>query len=296
MQRRYVTTDVFTTTAFGGNPLAVVLDPEGLSTAQMQAIAREFNYSETTFVLPPADPAHTARVRIFTPTEELPFAGHPNVGTAVVLARRTAGLSAPVFEELAGLVPLTVERLDGVAVGAELTAPKPFARGPAAPVAEAAAAVGLSAADVLTGRHLPSMASCGLAFLFVELAGREALRRSKPDANLLVSLLKATQSAGIFLYTGANAGDGCAFQARMFFPMDVIIEDPATGSANVALAGLLAACASEPDLDLSVTVGQGYDMGRPSQLGIRAVKRGGWVVSTHVGGRCVEMMTGTIEV
>src|SRR5208283_4356660 len=107
MQRRYITTDVFTDRAFGGNPLAVVLDAGGLSTAQMQAIAREFGYMETTFVLPPADPAHTAQVRIFTPGSELPFAGHPNVGTALVVARRaTPPPSQVVFEEAAGLVPL----------------------------------------------------------------------------------------------------------------------------------------------------------------------------------------------
>src|SRR3984885_15879207 len=131
MQRRYITVDVFTDRAFGGNPLAVVLDAEGLSTAQMQAIANEFNYSETTFVLPPRVSEHTAHVRIFTPRIEVPFAGHPNVGTAVVVAREwEANGRAPVdrfvFEEAAGLVSMRLLRDGGVVVGAELTAPEPL--------------------------------------------------------------------------------------------------------------------------------------------------------------------------
>ena len=294
MQRRYVTTDVFTTTAFGGNPLAVVLDAEGLTTAQMQAVAREFNYSETTFVLPPADPAHTAHVRIFTPAEELPFAGHPNVGTAVVLARRTPGLAGVVFEEAAGLVPLVLEHEDGVVVGAELTAPKPFARGHAAGAADVAGPVGLAEADVSLATHLPSAGSCGLAFLFAELASREALRRAVPQGSTLPGLLQAVGASGIFLYTRDAAEAGCDVQARMFYPLgSTFIEDPATGSANVALAGLLASCADAADVDLALTVGQGFDMGRPSLLRVSADKRGGWVIATRVGGRCVEMMQGT---
>src|ERR1700739_420014 len=129
MQRRYVTVDVFTDRAFGGNPLAVVLDAGGLSTKQMQAIAAEFNYSETTFVLPPRDSAHDAEVRIFTVTTELPFAGHPNVGTAFVLANRAAKPPARLkFEEGAGLVPVEILTKDGSVVGAELTAPQPLSK------------------------------------------------------------------------------------------------------------------------------------------------------------------------
>lgn len=296
MQRRYVTTDVFTDRAFGGNPLAVVLDAEGLSPAQMQAIAREFNYSETTFVLPPANPAHTAQVRIFTPAAEMPFAGHPNVGTAVVLARRTPGLTHVVFEEAAGLVPLVIEHAAGMAIGAELQAPVAFARGPAAAVDEAAAAVGLAEADVSLLTHLPSTASAGLPFLFVNLASRDALRRARPEAARLPALLQATAAAGLFVYTQDMPPQGCDVAARMFFPLDSIIEDPATGSANVALAGLLASCRAEADYHLILHVAQGDDMGRPSRLRARAEKIGGWVMSTHVGGQCVMMMEGTLAV
>ena len=129
MQRRYITCDVFTDRAFGGNPLAVVLDAGGLSTAQMQAIAREFNYSETTFVLPPHEPAHDAQVRIFTVRSEIPFAGHPNVGTAFVLATQAERPPARLlFEEKAGLVPVEILTEQDRVVSTELTAPQPLKR------------------------------------------------------------------------------------------------------------------------------------------------------------------------
>ncbi len=166
MQRRYITVDVFTDRAFGGNPLAVVLDAGGLSTAQMQAIATEFNYSETTFVLPPQDSAHDAQVRIFTVRSEIPFAGHPNVGTAFVLATQAAKPPARLqFEEKAGLVPIEILTGEGGVVGAELTAPQPLKRSTQLSAERAAACLSLSAADVKTDRHSPQIASVGLPFL-----------------------------------------------------------------------------------------------------------------------------------
>ena len=289
MQRRYVTIDVFTDRAFGGNPLAVVLDAMGLTTAQMQALAREFNYSETTFVLPPADPANTAHVRIFTPVFEMPFAGHPNVGTALVLARRTTDAPARLlFEEAAGLVAMRI-----TPAGAELTAPRPFTRGADAGAAEVAASLGLAPADLLTGAHPPTVGSVGAAFLFAELATRAALRDARPDAARLAPLLGATQTVGIFAYTKDGADAARDLHARMFFPAGGIIEDPATGSAAVALAAFLAALRPEADLEFAARIGQGEDMGRPSLLHTRAVKRGGGVVSAHVGGQGVEMMQGS---
>ena len=182
--RRYVTVDVFTDSPFTGNPLAVVLDAEGLDTAAMQAIATEFNYSETTFVLPPQDAAHSARVRIFTPTCEVPFAGHPNVGTAVVLAGewQAAGRALPasfVFEELAGLVPVQLQWADGRVVGAELTAPEPLTAGPPVAVEAAARCLGLAPDEILTQTHAPIGASVGLPFLIVEVVSRAALARAR---------------------------------------------------------------------------------------------------------------------
>src|SRR3954451_25207017 len=182
MQRRYVTVDVFTDRPFGGNPLAVVLDAGGLSTAQMQAIATEFNYSETTFVLPPADPAHDAQVRIFTVNREIPFAGHPNVGTAFVLATRAPKLPARLlFEEGAGLVPVEIVTEQGRVVSTEFTAPQPLKRMSHVSAEQAAACLSLPAADVKTDRHAPQIISVGLQFLAVEIASRAALRRARPD-------------------------------------------------------------------------------------------------------------------
>src|SRR5437588_9077965 len=183
MQRRYITVDVFTDRAFGGNPLAVVLDAGGLSTAQMQAIATEFNYSETTFVLPAADPAHDAQVRIFTVRSELPFAGHPNVGTAFVLATQAAKPPARLtFEEIAGLVPVEIQQEGGKVVGAELTAPQPLKRLTSVSIEQAAACLSLSAFDISTDHHAPQVVSVGTPFLVAEVSSREALRRASPDA------------------------------------------------------------------------------------------------------------------
>jgi trans-2,3-dihydro-3-hydroxyanthranilate isomerase len=178
MQRRYITVDVFTDRAFGGNPLAVVLDAGGLSTAQMQAIAIEFNYSETTFVLPPRDSAHDAQVRIFTMTSEIPFAGHPNVGTAFVLAAQVAKPPERfLFEEGAGLVPVEILSEGGSVVGAELTAPQPLSRLTLFSAEQTAATAALSAADVRIDRHPPQIVSVGMPFLVAELNSRCAAAR-----------------------------------------------------------------------------------------------------------------------
>jgi trans-2,3-dihydro-3-hydroxyanthranilate isomerase len=295
MERRYVTGDVFTDRAFGGNPLAVVLDAGGLSTAQMQAIASEFNYAETTFVLPPREPAHDARVRIFTVRAELPFAGHPNVGTAFVLATQAAKPPARLlFEEGAGLVAVEILNEEGKVVGAELTAPQPLGRLTQFSAEQAAACVSLAAADIKTDRHPPLIVSVGLPFLVVELASREALRRASPDAAAFAGTFPCDGSDAVYLYTrDVPAAEACDLQARMFFPgTSGLTEDPATGSATVATAALLAELASERDGELRLRVGQGFDMGRPSRLLTRVRKQNGVVAAAHVGGRCVKMMEG----
>ena len=200
MQRRYVTVDVFTDRAFGGNPLAVVLDAEGLSTAQMLSVAREFNYSETTFVLRQREPRHDAEVRIFTVNSEIPFAGHPNVGTAYVLASRaTAVASRLTFEEKAGLVPVEIQITQGKVTGAELTAPQPLKRSSQVPVEQAAACLSLSADDVRAERHPPHVISVGLSFIAVELASRDALRRAKPDAAAFERTFPCDGSDAVYL-------------------------------------------------------------------------------------------------
>jgi trans-2,3-dihydro-3-hydroxyanthranilate isomerase len=299
MQRRYITVDVFTDRAFGGNPLAVVLDAGGLSTAQMQAIASEFNYSETTFVLPPRDAAHDAQVRIFTVRSEIPFAGHPNVGTAFVLATQAAKPPERfLFEEGAGLVPVAVLNEQGKAVGAELTAPQPLGKLTSFSAEQAASCLSLSAADVRTDRHPPLIASVGLPFLIVELNSREALKRARPDSAAFARAFPCDGSDAIYFYTRdvASTEKPCDLQARMFHPgSSGLSEDPATGSATVAAAALIASLSSERDGELKLRIGQGFDMGRPSLLQTRVRKEKGVIVSAHVGGACVQMMEGTFR-
>lgn len=297
-KRAFVTVDVFTDKAFCGNPLAVVLDADGLSSAQMQAIAGEFNLSETTFVLPPKDATSTAHVRIFTPRAEMPFAGHPNVGTAFALAhagesygKRVRG-DGVAFEEKAGLVRLEFLKRQGSVVGARLAAPQKLALGETIVPAVVAQACGLSIDDIEISRHAPRVASCGAGFVMVELKSREALARAKPDAAAFARDVSVERATGIHLYISDAAPE---IHCRMFAPLHGVHEDPATGSAAVALVGLLAALDPRADLVLSKIFIQGVDMGRPSRLEASAQKSAGDVTATFVGGVCVPVMRGTIE-
>ena len=296
---QFVTVDVFTDRRFGGNPLAVVTDGSGLSTEQMQAIAAEFNLAETTFVLPPKDARHTAEVRIFTVNSEIPFAGHPNVGTAYVLATRAKSPPARLlFEEKAGLVPVEILSEGGKVSGAELTAPQPLKRSTQVSAEQAAACLSLSAADVRTDRQAPHVVSVGLPFLAVELGSREALRRARPNAEAFGKTFPVDESDAVYFYTRdvPDSEKPCDVQARMFHPgARGLSEDPATGSATAAAAALLAELEARSDGEFKLRIGQGVDMGRASLLLTRVVKRGGKVVSAHVGGGCAPMMEGTFE-
>ena len=300
MQLRFATVDVFTDTRFAGNPLAVVLNAEGLSTAQMQTIAAEFNLSETTFVLPPEGPANTAQVRIFTPRYEMPFAGHPNVGTAFVLARagesygRAVGGDRVVFEEKAGLVPIKLMTDGETVIGARLAAPQPLSIGADIDVELVASAHGLSIADIETSRHHPVIASCGTPFILAEVKDRDALMRAQANADVFHREIAKLPVASIMIYTQVDEPN-LDIRARMFSPHLGIPEDPATGSANVALIGLLAHLRPERDLTLTKTIMQGFEMGRPSLLHAEAIKADGIVTETFIGGRCVPVMSGTIE-
>ena len=299
MQRRYITVDVFTDRAFGGNPLAVVLDAGGLSTEQMQAIATEFNYSETTFVLPPRESANDAQVRIFTVNREIPFAGHPNVGTAFVLATLAEKPPARLlFEEAAGLVPVEILTDHGKVVSTEFTAPQPLKRMSHVSVEQAADCLSLSAGDVKTDRHPPQVISVGLAFLAVEVASREALRRARPDAAAFAKTFPCDDSDAVYFYTRDVLADErpCDMQARMFHPgASGLSEDPATGSATAACAALLADLDPTNDGELKLRIGQGVDMGRPSLLLTRVRKENGVIASIHVGGSSVKIMEGTLQ-
>jgi trans-2,3-dihydro-3-hydroxyanthranilate isomerase len=294
---RYFICDVFTDTRFGGNQLAVLTDARGLTDRQMQQVAREFNFSESTFVLP-AERGHARHVRIFTPTAEIPFAGHPNVGTAFVLASTGAfgPIEAPLtvtFEEKAGLVPITITRRDGQ-IWCELAAPEPLSLGKTVSPELLASAVSLAPGDVVTTTHQPRVASVGLPFLFAELRDRSALARARIYAPGLDALRAEGVVPDVHLYV--RSADEFDIRARMFAPFDGVPEDPATGSAACALAGMLIHCGDGSDGTASWRIAQGVEMGRPSLLEASAEKRGGVVVATRVGGASVLVSEGTIEV
>lgn len=295
----FTTVDVFTTDQFKGNPLAVVRNAEGLSTAQMQAIAAEFNLSETSFVLPPKDPAHTAEVRIFTPRAEMPFAGHPNVGTAFVLARAGESYGRPIagdrliFEEKAGLVPIDLIRDGATVVGARLAAPQGLAIGENIAPEAIADACTLPVDAIVLQNHRPCIASCGAGFMFAEVRDLATLAAAAPRIDAFHQHFTAGPT-GVFLYVRLGDGD-VDIRCRMFAPRHGIHEDPATGSANVALVGLLAQLRPEADLTLSLTIMQGVEMGRPSRLEAQAIKQGGRVTQTSIGGRCAPVMTGSLQ-
>lgn len=300
MRLNFVTVDVFTTTQFAGNPLGVVLNAEGLSSERMQAIAAEFNLAETTFVLPPKDPAHTAEVRIFTPRHEMPFAGHPNVGTAFALAREGNSYGRPVngdeliFEEKAGLVPISLLKDGATVSGARLASPQLLSVTDEVPVDLVARACSLSADDILATNHRPCIASCGAPFILAELRSRDELARASGRAEIFAQEVSKYAATSTLIYTQVDEGD-IQVRARMFAPHRGIPEDPATGSANVALIGLLAKLRPEQSLHFSRTIAQGVEMGRPSMLMAEAEKKDGIVTATYIGGRCVPVMSGTMD-
>jgi trans-2,3-dihydro-3-hydroxyanthranilate isomerase len=297
MKYRYYTCDVFTETPFGGNPLAVLPNAVGLSDLQMQQIAREFNYSETTFVFPP-EAGHTRKVRIFTPAQELPFAGHPNVGTAFVLA--TTGEFGEIrsslsvtFEEKAGLVPVTIGEENTRIKSCELKAPQPVSFGKTFAARLIASALSLAESDIVTKTHQPQVVSVGLPFVLVELRDRAALERLRVNPKDFEVIRDTLDEALVYLYTQTT--DGVDIRARMFAPLSGVPEDPATGSAGCALAGLLAEHNGQTNGEFLYRIAQGVEMGRPSMLIARAEKSEGIVKATWVGGACVIVSEGFIR-
>jgi trans-2,3-dihydro-3-hydroxyanthranilate isomerase len=293
----FVTVDVFTEQRFGGNPLAVFPDARGLSGDQMQALAREFNLSETTFVLPPKDPRHTAQVRIFTPQHEMPFAGHPNVGTGTVLAWRMDTLPEHlVFEEIAGLVRVHPQHgPDGAVTGARISAPHSLQLGIGVPATVVADCIGLAEADIGTEMHDPIVASVGAPFVLAELLDLGLLAAAEPNiAAFREAVGRYPDLAARFnmlLYVRID-GDATRLATRMFAPLSGVFEDPATGSANAALAALLTSLAPGEDVDLHYDIVQGVEMGRPSRLLASARKTAEGPVEATIAGDCVPVMRG----
>ncbi len=278
----YVVYDVFTDTAFGGNQLAVIPDATALAEDQLQRIAREFNFSETTFVYPPEDPANTAKVRIFTPTMEVPFAGHPTVGTAIAL--RDAGAAGNIILEL-GIGPIPCTYLGNKAA---FTVTAPLQRLSTPDPALIAAALGLNADVIKTSTHAPVQASVGLPFAIVELQDRAALTQCQPVTDhFRTAAARYPSDMDFAIY--AYARDGNQIDARMFAPLDNIPEDPATGSAAAALAALLTDISGRAQ---SLNILQGEAMGRPSYITAQTTPAD--PIPVTISGAAVRTMQGTL--
>jgi len=291
MKRAFYTLDVFTETALAGNPLAVVLDSEGLDDARMQRIAREFNLAETVFVRDPRNAVNTAALRIFTPARELAFAGHPTVGAAALLAH----LRAPdllraddlrlVLEEKVGEVVCIVRHRAGRALACYFHLPRlPERLGDAPPSDSLAADLGLEAADIGFDAHAPALMSAGTPFVFVPVKSLDAMRRLRPERRLWGE----NGAPGVYVYSRECEQAGSQFHARMFASGWGIYEDPATGGAAAAFAGVLMAHEKPADGEHLFTIEQGLEMGRPSfiQLGLE-VENGALIDATIGGSACI---------
>lgn len=303
----FVTVDVFTAERFTGNPLAVVLDARGMTDEDMQRVAAEFGYSESTFILPPDDPANHAKVRIFTPVAEVPFAGHPNVGTAYVIGQKGEIFGKPVgdrlvFEEKAGLVEVTLQRRNDRVTAAAIRAPRTLEIGASVPVEVVATCLSLDPSQILTQHHMPCVASVGLAFVVVELVDLAALAAARTDRAQFERARKnyATPENDfpVFLYVRdlsvRDQAEPYRLRARMFAPLDNVAEDPATGSASGALSALLASLDPRTDGLFAVVIEQGVEMGRRSVIHVTVEKRGGKPGAVIIVGESAAVMEGQI--
>lgn len=302
MKRRFHTLDVFTERRHEGNPLAVVLDAEGLDETAMQTIAREFNLPETVFVFPPKNQLNTAAVRIFTPANELPFAGHPTVGTAVLLAELRAGEMLGgagvtiALEEKIGLVTVDVSRQPGRAPRAVFSLPSlPAMLDHRFDAEVVARAVGLDPAEIGFGAHGIATWSAGVPFVMVPVRSLEAIRRAGyADQKAWAEAFGVTGKGAAFLYTRETVDPAHHVHARMFAPAMGIVEDPATGSAAAAFAGVAATCELPEDGTHQLVIEQGFEMGRPSLIALDLEIQHGGLVAAAIGGSAVRMSEGVL--
>ena len=301
MKYRFFTADVFSSVPFGGNQLAVFPDARGLDDERMFSLAREFNFSETVFVFPP-EQGHTRRLRIWTPGGEVPFAGHPTVGTAHVLAAigeipLSGDETRIVFEENVGPVPVLIRAREGQPVFAQLSVARLPEIGPRVPPRERLAEIlSLETKDLAAAHWSPQALSCGLPFLFVPLRDRDAVARSRIRLEQWERTLGNAWAKDIMVFSRDPEREGSDIRARMYGPGVAVPEDPATGSACAALGGYLAMRDARADGTLRWVVEQGFEMGRPSILEIEVDKSGGAITAVRVGGASVMMSEGTIEV
>lgn len=302
MKRQYHILDVFTQRPLSGNPLAIVSDSEGLDAAQMQAIAAELNLSETVFVLPARERGAAARLRIFTPKAELPFAGHPTIGAAVLLTAPDSGTfgasedSTLVLEEEIGALRCRVVRRGGEAAFASFDLLNlPVETGTPAPDASIAAALCLDEKDIGFPGHRPSLFSAGLPCALIPVAGLATIAHARAEPSVFASVFCGLESPVVYLYTKDTVEPGRAFHARMFAPSLGITEDPATGSAAAALAGVLAAFERPADGRHTYVIEQGFEMGRPSAVTLSLEIAEGQLSSVSIGGHAVVLAQGTLD-
>lgn len=298
---QYFTYDVFTRVPFGGNPLAIFPDATHLPDGIMQRIAGEMNLSETVFLGPPETSEGTARVRIFTPSVEVPFAGHPTVGSAIFLAgsepSKDPGSVVLVLEENVGSVPVEVRFEDGRATFARFTTAVPPEHRPSPfTPEELAGLVGLEPADVCPEGWPAEMVSCGLPYFIIPLASVDAARRAVLDSSKWRSLLADSWAHHVYLVSPDAEAPDVDLRVRMFAPGSGVAEDPATGSAAAALGGYLSALSGRASGTLSWTVEQGLEMGRPSLLYVEAERSGGRTTAVRVGGGAVPVCRGTMAI
>ena len=298
MRRRFVTLDVFTAQRYAGNPLAIVIESDGLDADQMQAMAREFNLSETVFVEAPANPEHRAKLRIFTPGAELPFAGHPTIGAAVLLGALTSRQPYIVFEEGIGLVRCVAEQVDRDHGRARFELPRLPAEIEAtiSKSSALATALGLRANDIGDGEFNPGIWSAGVPLLMLPLASLDAVARCRLDmAKLTKAFGELKPPLGIYVFCRAANDPANAFHTRMFAPQMGIAEDPATGAAAAALAGMVARFGKLNDGEHTFGIEQGYEMGRPSLIKLHVTMNGGELESAGIGGEAIIVSEGRIE-
>jgi trans-2,3-dihydro-3-hydroxyanthranilate isomerase len=304
MSHRFYTLDVFTSTPLQGNPLAVILDCQDLNPEQMQAIAREFNLSETVFVLPPTDPTNTAKIRIFTPTKELPFAGHPTIGTAILLATLEApdamhglGGITIALEQQIGVVKADVTKHKTLGVRAIFEAPKLSIRLDANfNLEHIAQALGITPANIGFKNHEPSIWSAGVPFIMIPVKSLEVMASLKiPSPEAWQKAFGDCGSDAVYMYTNDTINPNHHVHARMFSPLLGVPEDPATGSAAAAFSGVAVAFEKPPNGMHQLVIEQGYEMGRPSQIALDIDVMNGAATHVRIGGGAVIISEGKLH-
>jgi len=300
---KFYQADVFTGDPFGGNPVAVFPDAHGLADHQLQQIAREMNLSETVFVLPPTDEAAVIRLRIFTPTQELPFAGHPVLGTFYVLAQLgliavSDGITRVMQECNIGLFPVELHSQEGQLTCVVMTQPKPEFLGPVGDMEDVykiAGALGLPKYVIADMKWPIEVVSTGLPVIIVPVRTLTAVRSIQPDASAVIEVCSRFGANGIMVFSTVTVEPSATVHARMFAPSIGILEDPATGSASGALGAYLV---QNGVVDVAPTteilVEQGYEIERPSQIFVRVESDDDIIQTVKVGGQCVMVVEGTL--